>query len=255
MLSKKINRKIKSSQRVAASIEEHIALIVKGVSQMSGDRVATAVELILEANVGQLKLASADMLQAAQSHAAQLGDDPKLRTQRDRLAKNGAAALIKVRQMAKALKGEAYVAELGFKGLTPKDPMAILSLLETVIVHLHDSTTDQLFDMRKWIPKLEEIFNDLSEMPPLVAKAEREAETTRRKLKDAIEAFDRIHYLTAKLTHAWLTAIGEPELARRVRSPRRRSNGLSQTPPEESKTSKDKPPIAPIEQATAKDAA
>ncbi|MDJ0764779.1 MAG: hypothetical protein QNJ97_17495 [Myxococcota bacterium] len=249
MLSKRIYKKVKFSQQVAASIEEHIPLIASGTTQMLGEQVGTGFQLILEALGGQLRQASAAMVTAAHNHAFELRDNPKLRARRDNFARKGAALLVRIRQMAKALQGDAYTEELGFKGPTPKDPTRVLSILETVLINLRVTGTDQLFDMSKWIPELEEISNGLRIALPLVAKAEREAETSRRKLRKAIEAFDRIHDLASEITGALLAAIGEPELAGKVRPSRRKTNKTARAATKEPKVSKDQIPIAAVEQA------
>lgn len=164
-------------------------------------------------------------------------DDPRYR--REKHAATGAESMGTLREGIRVTYGTTAEAKLGIVGSTPRRPEAVLLMGEQVLHRVDDAVAGPVLrpgfsfdpgpakaELRAALPLLQVALLD-------VAREKKEADVTLGKKHAAIEAYDEVFSQVAGLLSALLRAIGEYELASRVR-PSQRRPGVTTAVDEES---------------------
>ena len=187
--------------------------------------------------------ASALLVTADEQHELELGDDAAPRAARDTAAEVLYDSVIELREVGTGLLGAAALKTLKLEGTTPRDPPTLKRYVANVVHALREAKLPKsrvrgaTFHASEWADRLDEELSTLAEAMKDVDREAREAEATLRVKTAAMAAFDAAFTRTSTVTSALLAAVGEHELADRVRPSHRR--------PGRTADSHDAPPAAP----------
>ncbi len=228
MASKATVKRQKSAEKVVAAGRTHKTMIAREMAKTYGEEVIPGVELLLDKVVKDLDLKAKEMIQRDDAHEAELRDDSGIREARDVTSEALHTQLVTTREQLNTICGEDYVARIGYKGMTPDDPVEVARLGKVVVSNLGEIKAPPPlipgyeFNSGIWQEPIVGLLNQLETSVTEVAKEEREAEATLTTKRSAIDAYDSAFSSTANLLSALLRIAGEKDLAKRVRPSTRR---------------------------------
>ncbi|WP_428261456.1 hypothetical protein [Haliangium sp.] len=202
--------------------------------------------------VGRTVLTKANQaIEAEKAHREEQADDIEPRERRDIHVASLYQRLTALRAVTRSVYGDSINGLFGFDGTTPTEPMALYHLGQQVLDRL--SRLDNLdplvtgfaFDSEVQRAALQEDVDALGKAIHDVARESRELGLTQVAKNESFEAFRSLMGFSARALEALLGAVGEDDLAGRIRlRTRRPGNGEPElpTPPE---TPTDAPEIAP----------
>ena len=187
--------------------------------------------------------------EAERAHEDELLDDPDPRHRRDFQASRATTAVIDLRDGVRGTYGVQAEAKLGVVGPTPRDPQAIWVTGSNVLPRIAEAVSGPAvragfsFDPTPARATLQEALPLLQVALADVAREKKEADQTLTTRQARLDAHDRTFSRVANLLTALLEAIGEYELAARVR-PSARRPGLTQLEEEAEAAAPAPPPPA-----------
>ncbi len=229
MASKATMKRQKSANMVIAAGETYKTMIAKSMGRLYGEDIVPAAVLLLEKVVKDLADATADMIQMDDAHERELDDDPALRERRDIQSEKLHSRLVLAKIRLETIFGSTYVARLGFKGITPEDPVEVHRLARVVAENLSEinppesSIPGYIFDPTTWQAPIIELIDGLEESLTTVAQEAHQAQTSLAGKRQAIETYDQAFACTANMVSTMLQVAGEKDLAKSVRPSTRRT--------------------------------
>lgn len=228
MPSKLVTDRGKSGTLVLASIGDNKPRLMEKLSIWPGiPPEATAA--VLEAVATKLETADGAMVAADRANLAEQDDDAPFRLQRDEARQELADGLGTFRDTMAFVYGDSAPKQLGLDVPMPVDPAAVHSLAGDVLGRLAGWTPPAnaavvgfTFDKATWTAKLSTPAEKLGSALASLAKEKREAEFSQVEKNRAIAEHDRAFGFAANLLSTMLEAVGDHELARRVRPSRKR---------------------------------
>lgn len=223
-----IDRK-KSVDSVAAAGTTHAERIALALNELLGKGAGEAATTLLGLSGKALQEKIDALLAADERHGGELADDKGIRGARDEAALVVHDKLVADREVLTGVAGAAYVAAIGFTGVTPDQPDEVLAFARVVEKRLGEVKAPKSrlpgyeFDAAKWRKEYAPIIQRLDDAIAKVGTEVREAEATQVDKNRAIVASDRTFSRVATLVSALLELGEEPELAARVRPSKRRA--------------------------------
>ena len=220
-LSKMITDRVRSAGKVLAAGATHQAVVVSKLDSAYGAG-AEAGQLLTKV-MAALKSSSETMQAKDLLYLNELSDDAAPRANRDALSDTVHNQVINIRSFVGGNFTPELVAQLGFKGPTPVDPVAVLRLAQAVEAQL-----GQVDLSKPRLPLVQVNAQDLIDLIHAPAEAlqkaidqvfteKREAEEALLNKRKATDKYDKTFSLAANLPSTLLQTAGEDELARRVR--------------------------------------
>ena len=228
-VSKMVVDKRKSSEAVQAASSTHEDTIVAGIAEILDEEAAQAAAVLLRKARSRLGVVTHGMMLSDSEHIKELADDGASFQLRDTAFNTLYTEMCNLRESGNTVYGADYLQRLGFKGATPRDPVALEQLAGVVKDKLASEVPPSplmrgfSLDIKAWLEPLETKRSALADALSAVAVEKREAEGTLVKKNQAIEQYDRGFSLTASLLSILLKTTGEDELADRVRPSARRA--------------------------------
>ncbi|MBN2525539.1 MAG: hypothetical protein JXR76_04035 [Deltaproteobacteria bacterium] len=223
MASKATIYRQRSSERVIAACTTHANKIQLALGHIYTPDMGVASSILINGLTASLSECTRRMIEADTANEAELQDDDGVRRNRDEAAEKLYSQLTTTRDQVTIICGPEFVAELGFRGDTPRDPVALTRLAEVVQHKLNTTLAPvplipgYVFDANIWKKPLTEYLIALKEALYSEANESREAEATLLAKREAISRYDQEFSRTANLVSTLLEISGEAELARRVR--------------------------------------
>lgn len=233
MASQAIVLRLHSADQVTQAITIHAGPIEKILNELiREDMEENELPVLWGTGLRALGRRLRRFFETAQS-ADQANEDEQLddidpRNRRDTNAHDAGEAISTLREGVRITRGTAAEAKLGVVGTTPRRPEDVLLTGQQVLPRIDDAASVPLlragfsFDpapakasLAAALPLLQAALLD-------VAREEKEAGVTLVNKHASLEAYDRVFAQVANLVSALLEAVGEYELARRVRPSLRR---------------------------------
>lgn len=187
--------------------------------------MAMAVHLSLR----RLQASTTRLVAADEAHEAELRDDAEPRKQRDAAAQALRTRLVEVRGGFEGIYGSATVRDAGFSGETPYDPVILSRLAQACIkaipaLKLPRPRIDvSPPDLKKLAGELKALDDELNKHLKAVKREEGEAAVTLLAKNRATDEQDTDFVAAATVLEGLLIVAGKPELADRVRPPKRQA--------------------------------
>lgn len=206
-----------------ARYHEHLR---KGESMPS---ISTLVHLLLR----RLQASTEHLVAADETHEAELRDDVEPRKLRDAASQALRTRIVEVRGGLEGIYGAATAREAGFIGETPYDPVLLSRLAQTSIKALPRLKLPKPRldvgppDLTKLAAELKKLDDELNKHLKTVKREEGEAAVTLLAKTQAMTEHDTDFAAAASLLEGLLIVAGKPELADRVRPPKREKPGAA----------------------------
>jgi hypothetical protein len=245
MASKWVEERIRSSELVIASLEEHSEVLGSAIAERlpseDPEGLREAVQLLVRASAAQLGRVSERMKEADLAHLEELADDPPWIEARDRAESALRDTFFDLRSLVRTVYGDEALETLALKETPPRSARGLLTYAERAKERLrYDAELTNPARRGAHIDRIafaEEIGAQLpllSEALENLAREEREAEESQAVQQRAMLENDALFARVTALAVALFRLGGEEELAREVRPSGRRPGVVrgSKEPPE-----------------------
>lgn len=174
------------------------------------------------------------MANASTAHEAELADDAKPRQERDQWQGNLIKKVVSSRDSIESVLGRLALRSLGVSGRTPSEPVALIKTAKKLVDGLEDEEVKLpeprvegvTIDRVKLAEGLRKAIDPLQKALDAVGLEERQAEATQTKKWEAITENDETFGNGARWLEQTYNLVGKTDIARRVRSSKRRPGRL-----------------------------
>lgn len=223
----------KSSMKIDAT-RAQLGAVGKALAQlfpkMPEGPIITALVLLLGLFYDWLARATDEMVKADIANVEELGDNRQLIDKRDAAVADVRAALVDLRAVLTTFFGPQVLPPFGFAvgHETPSDPVVMQRVGRSALKQLRTFKApparrkSMQFDNAEWIELLEKPVVALDAAIKAVIDDVREDQVTQIAKNRAVDAYDRAFKATTTLLVAVFSAVGEDELAERVKPSGRR---------------------------------
>jgi hypothetical protein len=241
MLTKTIAIKLKQSQKLLAAYDTFKDNIAINMGKKYGEDVAPGLILFMDRVAQKLQASQEEMVQKHYQHQSERIEDPAARKNRNRVSTGIYNHLVKIRRALTTLAGPGYVHQLGFDGTISRSPIYVLRLGTRVLNSLHRLDPPEIliegytFNLADWEGNLKEDLQQLEKFITQISAEQVQTFSAQVDKDHAIEAFNKEFSLAKSLITALLNTAGETELAKTIRT-KRRKHKKKQSPLDKTQT-------------------
>lgn len=233
MASRSLVLRLKSTDQVEQALFTHAQIIEQALNELIRDHMAEGEQPVLwgtglRALGRRLRYFFNDAQAADEANENEQLDDPEPRNRRDTASQDAGEAISTLREGIRTTWGTAAEAKLGVVGTTPRRPEDVLLTGQQVLPRIADAAQGKVlragfsFDPAPASASLAAALALLQVALVDVAREQKEGDAAFLNKQEKLAAYDRVFSQVANVASALLEAIGEYELAARVRpSPRR----------------------------------